>query len=66
MNSIYISAVHGHSDKNGAENKIRTNQNTTKRQNSGLAIQDSDEDPNLNFLQIYLIIIGKHCLASTK
>ena len=38
---------HGQSMRNGAENKIHTNQNTSKGQNSGLAIQHSDEDPSL-------------------
>ena len=43
--------------KDDAENKIRTNQNTTKGQYSGLAIQDGDEDPNLilcKYIQLFL------------
>ena len=43
--------------KDGMENKIRTNQYTSKGQNSGLAIQDGDEDPNLilcKYIQLYL------------
>ena len=43
--------------KDGMENKIRTNQFTSKGQNSGLAIKDGNEDPNLilcKYIQLYL------------